>query len=68
MCVVVSTDLSDKELQRHVDMGSMVISKSLEGVVSGTLVQNARDVGSIPALGTIFPIFVTLMGVLLDPI
>ena len=24
-----------------------------------TLAQNARDVGSIPALGTIFPIFVT---------
>ena len=26
-----------------------------------TLVQNARDVGSIPALSTIFPIFMTLV-------
>ena len=25
-----------------------------------TLAQNARDVGAIPALGTIFPIFITL--------
>ena len=26
-----------------------------------TLAQNARDVGSIPALGTLFPIFLTHM-------
>ena len=42
-------------------MDRMVTSGSLRGVVVSTLTQNARDVGSIPVLGIIFPIFVTLM-------
>ena len=32
---------------------------SLGGVMVGTLAGNARDVVSIPALGTIAPIFIT---------
>ena len=33
----------------------------LGGVMVSTLVWNARDVGSIPTLGTIFPLFIALM-------
>ena len=33
------------------------------GNIGSTLARNARDVGSIPALGTIFPIFITPMTV-----
>ena len=34
----------------------MVTSESLGGVIVGTLARNVRAVGSIPALGTLFPI------------
>ena len=39
----------------------MVTPRSLGGVMISTLGQNVRDVGLIPALGTIFPIFITAM-------
>ena len=39
----------------------MVTAGSLDGLMVSTLARNARDVGSIPALGTIFPIFITPM-------
>ena len=38
----------------------MVTSGSLGTVLVSTLAWNARDVGLIPALGAIFPIFITL--------
>ena len=37
----------------------MVTPGSLGGVINNALTQSARDVGSIPALGTIFPIVIT---------
>ena len=40
-------------------MGTVVTSGSLGGVMVRMLAQNARDVGSIPTLGAIFPIFIT---------
>ena len=40
-------------------MGRMVTSGSLGGVIVTTIYRNARDVSSIPALGEIFPIFIT---------
>ena len=49
--LVVCTDLSDKELHSYVGVGVMV----------STLAQNVIDVGSILALGTIFPVFITPM-------
>ena len=41
-------------------MGRVVSLGSLSGIIVNTLAQNARDVGSVPTLGTIFPIFITL--------
>ena len=40
-------------------VGRVVTSESLGGVMVSTLTRNARDVGSIPTLGTIFLIFIT---------
>ena len=40
-------------------MGSMVTSGRLGDVIISTMAKNARGVGSIPALATIFPIFIT---------
>ena len=57
--VVVYTDLLGKKLHRQVDVGTVVTSGSLGGIMVSTLAQNASDVGSIPLLGTIFPIFIT---------
>ena len=57
--VVVCTDLSGKEPYKQIGMGRVVTSGSLCGVMVSTLDQNDRDVGSIPTLGTIFPIFIT---------
>ena len=54
MSVVGCTDPSGKELHRQVGMGIVVTSGSLHGVMVSTLTQSARDVGSIPTLGTIF--------------
>ena len=56
MSIVVCTDLSVKEPHRQLGMGTLVKSDSPGGVMVGTLVWNARDVGSISALGAIFPI------------
>ena len=56
--VVVCTDLSGKQLHRQVGMGIVVTSGSLCDVMVCSLVWNARDVGSNPALRTIFPIFI----------
>ena len=39
----------------------MVISGSLGGEMVSTLAWNARDVCSIPTVGTIFPMFITSM-------
>ena len=59
MSVVGCTDLSDKELHRQVAVGKVVTSGSLCGVMVSILAQNVRDMGSIPTLGTIFPISTT---------
>ena len=45
---------SSKELHRQVGVGMLVKPGSLGGV----MVRNARDVGSIPTQGEIFPIFI----------
>ena len=39
-------------------MGRVLTTESLGGVMVSTLAQNARDVGSIPDLGALFPIYV----------
>ena len=59
MNVVVYTYLSSKEPHRQAGVSSMVTSGSLGGVMVNTLAHNVRDVGTIPALGIIFPIFIT---------
>ena len=59
MSEVVCTGLSGKELHRQVDMGIVVTSGSLSGLMVSTLAWYAWDVGSIPALSTIFPILIT---------
>ena len=58
--VVVCTDISGKELNRQVGVDRTVISRSL----GGGMVSNAKDVGSIPILGTIFPTYITPMTLL----
>ena len=50
-----------RDLHKQVGVGEMVISGSLGAVMIIILAQNARDVGSIPALGAKFPIFITPM-------
>ena len=57
--VVVCTDLSGKDPHRQVAMDRVVKSGSLHGVMVNTLAWNVIDVGSIPILGAIFPIFIT---------
>ena len=57
--MVVYTALSGRNPHRQVGVGSMVTSGSLGAVMVSTLAWNARDVGLIPALGTMFPIFIT---------
>ena len=44
----------------------MVTPGSLGGVIVSTLARNARDVGLIPALGIILPIFITQMTLCAD--
>ena len=56
---MVCTDLSGKESHRHLGVGAVVTSGSLGGEMVSTLVRTERDVGLIPAPGTIFPIFIT---------
>ena len=41
------------------DVHKVVISGGLGGGMISTLAQNTRDVGSTPAVSTIFPIFIT---------
>ena len=55
--VAVCTDLSGKEQHRQVDVGTVVTSESLGGVMVITLAQNAREVASISTLGAIFSHF-----------
>ena len=57
--VVGCTHLSDKELHIMIGVGTMVTLGSIDGVMVSTLAWNARDAGSIPALGTIYPVFIT---------
>ena len=45
-------------------MRRVLTAGNLGGVMVSTLAQNARDVGSIPALGAIFPSFITRVGLL----
>ena len=61
MSVVVCTDLSGKEPHSNVGVVTVVTSGSLGGVMVSILVQNARDAGSIPSIGTICLIFIAPM-------
>ena len=54
------SDLTGKELHRLVGIGLVLTSIRRVYLVS-TLAQNGRDVGSIPTLDTIFPIFIKPM-------
>ena len=63
--VVVCTDISGKEPHRQVGVGGVVTLGSLGGEMVSTLAQNAKNVSSILALGTIFPIFITTMTLVL---
>ena len=60
MSVIVYTDLSCKELRRQVAVGRVMASGHLGDVILivSTLACNVRDVGSISALGAIFPLFI----------
>ena len=58
--VVVCTDLSGKEPNNQVTVGSMVKSGSLGGVMASTQARAAKDVGSISCSSKIFLIFITL--------
>ena len=57
--VVVYSDLSEKESHGQVGVSKVVTLGTLDSIMSSTLTWNARDLGSIPALGAIFPIFIT---------
>ena len=56
--MVVCTDDSCKKPHRQVDAGREVTSGCLAGVMLSLLVWDARDVGLIPYLGAICPIFI----------
>ena len=56
--VIGYTDLSSKEPHRQVGVGRVGTSGSLGGLIVSTMVQHAKHVAWIPALGAIFPIFV----------
>ena len=69
--VVACTDLCGKELHRQVGVGIVVTPGKPMGCNASTLAWNAREVGSSPALGTVFPIFIppTTMGaVTINPV
>ena len=57
--VVVCIKHSHKEPYRQIAKDRVASLERLDGEIVSTLAQNARDVGSIPALGAIFPIFIT---------
>ena len=54
--VFVCSDLSGREPHKQVGAGIVVRSRNIGGVMPSTLARNAIYVGSIPALGTIFPL------------
>ena len=66
MLFIVSTDLSGIEPHRKGSMGRVVTSGSLGGLMVSTLALNARDVGSIPARGALFLIFITPTTILIQ--
>ena len=57
MSEVLCIDLSGKEPNRQVGVDRVVASGSLGDVMVSALPRNANNVGSIPVLGAIFPIF-----------
>ena len=62
MSLVGCTDLSlvsGKKLHGEVGVDVVVTSRKPMRCKVSTLVRTARDVGLIPTLGTIFPIFIT---------
>ena len=56
---MVNADLSCQEPHRQVCEDRLVTSGSLAGVMVITLAQTARDMGSIPAIGAIFALFIS---------
>ena len=52
--VVICAGLLGKVAHRQVGVGTVVTSASLCGVMVSTLSSNVIDLGSIPALGTIY--------------
>ena len=56
MSVVARIDIWGRLPHRQIGMDKVVILGSLGGVIFSTPAQNTRDLGSIPALGAIFPI------------
>ena len=61
ICVVVCNHLWGKELHRQVGVVIVMTSGKPTWCNGSTLSWNARDVGSSPAVGTVFPIFITPM-------
>ena len=59
--VIFSTDLSDKEPHRQVDVDRVMISGRLGGVMVSTLAQNIGGIGSNHAPGEIYPILINPM-------
>ena len=58
MYAVMCTDHSTKKQHREVGMLTVVTSVSIAGVLVNTLAQYVRDAGSIPALDTLFHVFI----------
>ena len=56
---VLCDELSNKEPHRQLDVGNVMTSGSLDGLMVSFLAWNAMGVGSNPSLGAIFPIFIT---------
>ena len=65
--VLVCTDLLSEEPYRQLSERRVVTSGNLAGVHVSALAHNSRDVGLIPTLGKIFPIFITPMILVLWP-
>ena len=64
--VIVCTDLSGKESRRQVGVDRVIVSGSLGIVMASMIVSEiAGSVGWNPALGPIFPIFITRLTLLL---
>ena len=52
------TDFRSNELHKQMGMDRVMTSGSLGGTIVSTLTWNTIGVGTIPALGTIFPILI----------